>query len=386
MRFLKIAVIVSALLSFSGEAQAQKIFDQFDKPMPEISSMTEQQFIDASKPIDEPSKNDPALGYSLRIAKDWPWPADAGIGNLVANDDILGEIGRFYGPPTLTERSRIRIHALGLPYQMTVRQWLMQQMLTKGYNVQGVDIQSDRRAEALYVMIEGSDTYVVRVLAQINGKRVIVMEYYVPLERWEDEKAMQYHVIKSFALKQSVHEIVEPQESYRFLDISIINYPRSWKLVAPPVKTLDSMGIKLLNLGQIEDAYSTKAKLDGKIEVDMISVFSSETMEEAVDRYRAELSKSGLVIDDLIEQPTDFVLNPQFDFAETDVFKAIDPENKLIDYEFWQTVMLAGDYYYFITLLTPARDHDYFIWARNTQTYKLIMDMMKIEAETMTEN
>ncbi len=386
MKFSRIALFALALMCASGPASAQKIFDQFDKPMPEMPMMSPEVFESSTKPIDEPSPEDPALGYHLRIAKDWPWPADAGIANLAADDDILGEIGRFYGPPTLTERSRIRIHSMALPYQMTVRQWLMQQMLTKGYHVQGLDVQSERRAESLYVMIEGANTYVVRSLAQINGKRVIVMEYYVPQERWEEEKAMQSQVIKSFALKKSVREIVEKLDTYRFLDVSIVNYPRSWKLVAPQIKTMDAMGIKLLNLGQIEDAFGTKAKLDGKIEIDMISIFSSETLEQAIERYRTELGKSGLQVQDFIEMPPDFVLNPHFDFAETNVYKAIDPGNKLIDYEFWQTVLSAGDYYYFVTLLTPARDQDYFIWARNTQTYKLIMELMQVQEDSMTEN
>jgi hypothetical protein len=144
------------------------------------------------------------------------------------------------------------------------------------------------------------------------------------------------------------------------------------------------MNIGLLNLRKVETDYGDMARLDGKIEIDMVSIYATETMEEAVEEYRADLVKSGLAVGGFIETPADFVMNPYFDFAETNVYKAHDSENKMIDYEFWQTVTSAGDYYYFVSLLTPARDQDYFMWARNTQTYKLVIDMIEIEQDALS--
>jgi hypothetical protein len=290
------------------------------------------------------------------------------------------------GPPTLTERSRMQIHALGLDYQMTAQQWLMQHMLLKGYNVQGIEIHGEKSAEALYVLIENAESYVVRSLAILNGKRVIFLEYYIPIDRWHDEKIVQEQVVKSFALKQNVEESVEPLEVYKFLDIAVVQYPVTWKLVAQPIKTIERMKIKMLNLGKSQGEYEVKTKLDGKIEVEMVSAFTSETLEQEIERYRTDLDKSGLAVQDFVEAPEDFVLNPHFDFAETNVYKAADSENKLIDYEFWQTVLSSGDYYYFVSLLTPARDQDYFIWSRNTETYKMILGLMKPQEETMTDD
>lgn len=385
-RFALFAVSLVSLIFLGVPAHAQKIFEQFNKPMPKLTLMAEAKFTDMTQLIDEPASGDPALGYTIRIPKDWSIPKDGGVVNLSAENNILGEIGRFFGPPTLTERSRMQIHALGLDYQMTAQQWLMQHMLLKGYNVQGIEIHGEKSAEALYVLIENAESYVVRSLAILNGKRVIFLEYYIPIDRWHDEKIVQEQVVKSFALKQNVEESVEPLEVYKFLDIAVVQYPVTWKLVAQPIKTIERMKIKMLNLGKSQGEYEVKTKLDGKIEVEMVSAFTSETLEQEIERYRTDLDKSGLAVQDFVEAPEDFVLNPHFDFAETNVYKAADSENKLIDYEFWQTVLSSGDYYYFVSLLTPARDQDYFIWSRNTETYKMILGLMKPQEETMTDD
>jgi len=36
--------------------------------------------------------------------------------------------------------------------------------------------------------------------------------------------------------------------------------------------------------------------------------------------------------------------------------------------------MYSGEYYYFVTLLTPSRDEDYYSWARNTQTFRVLVE------------
>lgn len=378
--------VLALLLLSAAPAHAQKVFEQFSKPMPTIELAPPTTFDANTTLFEEPALGDPALAYSIRLPKDWTLPSDTSTVRLSSENNIIGEIGRYYGPPMMMEqRSTIEIHALGLDFQMSAQEWLMQYMLQQGYNFQGMEVHNDKKAEALYVLLDKGESYCVRALAVINGRRVILLQYFIPIERWHDEKAMQAQVVKSFDLKHIDDEAAEPMDSYKFLDISVLNYPKTWKLNAPPIKTIERMGARLLNLATVPDDYKTITKMDGKIDAELVSIYSTDTLEDEMEQFRAALEKSSLSVQDFIESPDDFVLNPVYDFAETNVYKASDSGNQLIEYEFWQTVLSAGEYYYFITLLTPARDQDYFIWLRNVGAYKLVLNNIEPRLDSIEQ-
>ena len=77
--------------------------------------------------------------------------------------------------------------------------------------------------------------------------------------------------------------------------------------------------------------------------------------------------------------------NKDFSFAATEVYKGIDSTNDSVDYELWFTVLVSGNYYFFLTLLTPARSESYVTWARNTEAYKLIIENTAPYVEELNE-
>ena len=260
---------------------------------------------------------------------------------------------------------------------MTAKQWLIQYLIANGYSTQGFKSWSSNRAEAVYVFAEGDISYVARSLAQINGGKVIFIQHLIPVDFWHDQKSFGQTMLYSFKPIHAIKEFVEEMEEHYFLDLATMTYPESWQLKMPEIRNIEHIKANLLNISEIEDGYKIVKRLEGKISVDMISFYAAESLDNQIEEYKRELVETGLVVGAEIEYSGYFDFDENIEYAETKVFEASDSNNAVIDYEFWMTTMAAGDYYFFVTLLTPARDEDFFKWSRNTQTYKVVSENIK---------
>lgn len=371
--------LVCFLAGYPAGAQAQNLTEQFNKPMPEFEPMPEADFMEASEEISQLFTGNKALDFKMRVPKDWIEADKVGVGDIKISNKILGEIKKYYGPPAMSSvRSYLTVEAEGLEFKMTTEQWFVQYLLSNGYNAQGMMNYGKNHSEAVYVFLQGSESYVVRAKARINGNRIVLVQYFVPLERWHDEKAMAARILESFTLLNSVENKIEDMQQYQFLDIAEFSYPVSWRLKALPVRSVDKMSVRLINSVMIDAGYGNmKERLDGEIDVDLISIYVTEALEDEIEAFKERMAEKNVLIGELIETRDDFLLSEDFDFVETQVFKAIDQSSEARDFEVWLTVMAAEDYYYFVSLVTQSRNQDYFLWARNSETYKLVVSQMK---------
>ena len=378
-RIIKVPLLGFVLLLFvSQPAFAQKVTEQFKKPLKTFELMPKAEFQEQTSLISKPMTDDEAVSYQVRIPKNWKESDEGGFGNVAVSDKVLGELDKFYGPPTLTERSRVEVEAAGLDYKMTAEQWMIQYLLNNGYNLQGMKAHNNERAEALYVLLENSVSFAVRAVAHINGERILFAQYFVPLERYHDEKAMQVRILETFKPTKRSDEFVEDMEEFQFLDLAKVKFPVSWTLRALPIRSIDRMKVEILSTAVVESAYeNAKTRLDGQIDIEMVSIFASDTLEEEIESYRADLAERGLVLGEVLERRDDFLFGDRFEFVDTQVYRVTNENNKLIEYEFWFTIMSAGDYYYFVSLFTASRDHDYLLWAKNSETYKLVASLVE---------
>ena len=111
---------------------------------------------------------------------------------------LLGPIARYVGPSNLLALSRVEISAMQLSQDITTRNWFLHYILTRNYTLTGMQLVSDTRVEAEYVLNEKGISYVVRTAAISNGSRMILVSYYVPEKFWEKEKELQEMAISSF--------------------------------------------------------------------------------------------------------------------------------------------------------------------------------------------
>lgn len=376
-----------ALCLFMGAkiSHGQEFLKNYAQPLPEISLLPVEEFNAKTILYEETPANDKSLSYRFRLPKDWKKPEDLAVTSYQVSDKILGEIVRFYGPPLLDTRSIFSIQAINLEYKLTATQWMLQYLLANGYTIQGMKEINEDRSEALYVKVENDVTYVIRAIAQINGKRVVLAQYIMPADNWEEEKHLQAQIMGTFELTHPVEELIEPMQKYHFLDLAEFNYPASWQYQGAPVNSAERVTFNLLNVASEQKIKWTKYKtLNGRIQADIVAYDLIDTPEEEIEKLKANLSKLGLIATEQLETRNDFRFNEGVEPVPVYIFKVTDSENNLLQYEYWILAMEAGDYFYFVSLVTPSRDEDFFIWARNTETYKLIIKMFTPLEDSLT--
>lgn len=378
LKVLVAGMVMGGLVLPSNIAPAQQLLKSYAQALPEIAPMPDKEFNDKTTLYEDVPAGDEALSYRFRLPADWKRPEDSALTSYQISNKILGEIVRYYGPPVIDKRSYFTLQAINLEYQLSAQQWLLQYLLSNGFTIQGIKEHNFKRAEALYVKVIESTTYVIRAVAQMNGRRVVMAQYFMPADNWEGEKQMQAQVMKTFELTYPITESVEEMTKYHFLDIAEFQYPVSWEFRAAPMKGADRMSFELLNI-QSEQKIDWKnyKTLDGRIQVDIVSYDSADSVPGEIDNLKRGLAKINLAVGDKFETFDDFKFSNELNAGAVDVYKAIDNQNSLLNYEYWIVPLEAGDYYYFVSLITPSRDDDFFIWARNTQAYALILSLIR---------
>ncbi len=332
--------------------------------------MPEADFLAQTGEFKETPFGDKYLTYAVRLPKGWT-KNESNISNAMEmSKKLLGEIASYYGPANLGERSTFKVQAAELDYQMTAKNWFTNYIFSRGYTLQAMTAHSDRKVEALYVALEKDITYIVRAVVEVNGPRIVMGIYSMPETRWEAEKSMQAAVLKSFHFPTPEPIRLEETRTYAFLDLLRFDYPKSWRLMAPSIYSIEAMDAKIINTNQ-------NGGLEGEVDVHVISTEVDTTLAEEVKRVQASLETKGLMIGKLIEQPQNYKLHEYIYFSRIEVYQANDKEKALVDYEYWIGVLMEDRYFYIVTMLTPSRNTDFAIWSRNGEAFKTVLQSLR---------
>ena len=168
---------------------------------------------------------------------------------------------------------------------------------------------------------------------------------------------MQAQALASFKLKNRDRQRVEDWETYPFLDQSYFDYPVSWTLSAPMIKSIERMRA-LLYTGV------NSGKPDGQINIYLTSKLLGTSLAEEVQRYKSRIDIPRYHLEGLIET-LDIPYADDMIFGTTEVYKMTPTPITMVHYELVVSVMEGEDYYYIVALLTPARHEEFYIWSRN---------------------
>ncbi|MCK5374207.1 MAG: hypothetical protein KAJ40_02885 [Alphaproteobacteria bacterium] len=356
------------------------IFERFKKDLPELPLASQEKFLELSKSVTKKPYGEDVLAYSMRIDKDWTEGVDRTSTNFILSEKLFLELSSYYGPPTISGRSRIVIEALNLEGNLTAEQWYIKYILEGGYTTEGFVAHSPNKVESLMVIMERDYSYYLRTLVMINGSKVIMVKYYIPAIFFQEQAVMQAMILNSFKLTYPVQRQYQEMLQYRFLDIAEFKYPAQWKIYARPVRSVDRLNAAVLNVRDGADNSSGKAvsaATEGKLDVTVISSAIKNTLIEEIAEYKKTIEADGMLIGKRIPEDYEFTYEKNIDFAITEVYKGMDTFENMSEYEFWFTVMVGGNYYYFMMLLTPSRNEMFGTWAENTENYKLMVANFK---------
>ncbi len=358
-----------------AQAAEKDIFSRFKKAMPELPLLSDEEFIEKTKPIDKKPYNEEVLAYSMRIDKEFEEGIDRSSSNFILSEKLFLELSSYWGKPTIAGRSRLVVEALNMEGKLTAEQWYIRYILEGGFTTEGFVTHSPNKVESLMVVMEKDYSYYLRTLVMINGSKVIMVKYYVPIHYIKEQAVMQAMVLSSFKLTHLKKRVYPPMVAYRFLDIAEFKYPPNWKVYAKPVRNVDRLDVTLVNMKEVRSGKGQvmSSLTEGKLDVTVVSSAVKNTLIEEIEEYKKRIEAEGMLIGERIKEDYDFKYANNIDFALTEVYKGIDSADNLSEYEFWFTVLVGGNYYYFILLLTPSRNELFATWADNTQNYKLML-------------
>lgn len=369
-----IIFVLTLILAFaaSGHARAQILDLEKIPHMNAMKLMDEKEFESLTKLHEEVPMGDTLLSYKIRLPENWTRGESYSPDKLPEKSvsiDILGSIARFDGPPEVNARSYFTLEALQLDYEITAESWFTNFILTNGYTIQGMNKISDRELDALYIYVENGISYMVRLAARINGPRIIVAKYYVPQFLYPKEKIMQEQAMQSFKLLNTDVKQIETRRRYDFLDQSHFDYPISWDVVNREIRTVERMRAEIYTMSESEE-------LNGRIRVLVVSRLLDTTLSSEVERFMGSFSVKNYELGGLIKS-YDFDFHPDMEFAKTEAYKLDPAVPTMMKYEFWASLLQNDDYYYIVTMLTPARDAEYFLWTKNVEAFRVVISSLR---------
>tara|TARA_R110002095_G_scaffold77641_1_gene66546 strand:- start:1481 stop:2683 length:1203 start_codon:yes stop_codon:yes gene_type:complete len=383
--FLNFLLLFSAIFfgllpsQANAQGRSQDIFERFKKPMPKLKLLTDEEFLEVTKPVEKEPYGDESLAYSMRIDKTWEDGVDRSSSNSVLSEKLFLELNSFLGKPTIAGRSRIEVQGLNMEGNLTAEQWYIRYILESGYTTEGFITHNVDKVESLMVVMEKDYSYYLRTLVMINGAKVIMVKYYVSIHYIQEQAVMQAMVLSSFNLTNKKERVFDSMVSYRFLDIAEFKYPPNWRVYAKPVRNVDRLDVTLLNMKEVAGPAGSVASstTEGKLDVTVVSSAVKNTLVEEINDYKKKIESEGMLVGEKLKENYDFKYADNIDFGLTEVYKGIDSADNLSEYEFWFTVLVGGNYYYFIMLLTPSRNESFATWADNSQNYKLMLAEFK---------
>lgn len=367
----------------SAEKGKNTTENQFSKPLPEIPYFSPESFNEKTVNYKKRPYDDDVLAYKVNVPKEWEQIAEKGSSNFVVSEKLFIELNKFFGPPRMEGRSRLEISAVQIDYDFTAEQWYTKYILESGYTLEGMKVHSDRKVESLMVVMEGDFSYYVRTLAIINGKKVILVQYYLPAAYWQEEAPMQASVLQSFDLINNKVEKIGEYKKYQFLDVADLEYPSSWYPIAPSMTSVERLSARFLNLkeGAIDGDDASKYRVselsglsEGHVDITIVLNSVNPSLIAEVENYKKELETSGIVVGKKIDIDPKFTFSPNLLFSVAEVYEAVDSRTDYISYELWFSLLAVGNYYYFVTLLTPSAKQNYVAWARNIRGYRHIVN------------
>ena len=355
---------------------AQNIDASKIKKIPHFNGLSDAQFTTQTDLYKDQPESDHFLSYTVRLPKGWrratgeKLTASVSGGSKSLTHLVLGKVGSYFSNGVDQFPSHFDIQAMSLDYNISTRNWFLNYIVSNGYTLEGMQQIDDTRVEALYVLVENDTSYVVRAIAQINGSRMVLASYSLPDERWQQERAFQEKCLNSFAFTNPEPVRIEKTLSYTFLDLLKFDYPSSWRLDADDASSTDEMDARLINSKDNEN-------LNGEINLRVISTDTEATLASEVQKIRQDLHLRGIEVGGLIEAPDDFKFPEHVYFHRVEVYDAHSKAGDFAKQEFWLAIMVEDRYYYIVDLLTPSRNANFVVWARNVEALQTVVANIK---------
>lgn len=358
------------LILGSGIAHAAGLYQMFRQNFPQIERLPVEQLMEMTEfKFEEAPFDDIYAGYRIFIPKGWLQAGEQQIRNTVRDDRVRGEVARFYSNPIIDERGTLTIRTYDLRFNTNAESWLIDYLIDFGYSVEGIETHGENHAQAVAVLLdEEGDDLKDWIVARINGTRVFLMTFSVPLRLFNGNQNLIASIAHTFDLLEE-----DPQEDFGTLEFIldefiVLNYSKDWSLIRSRTGRLDFSQIKLLNLGSQEKRY------DGIITFNLFQNEARQTsLVQDLDRTKKEVAELGFEFINKFEPgfELDYPVGQTLTIFETHQVRNIQSDNER--FEAWISVIKNDDHTYIVHMLTPNQTQDFAKWVENKSNFETVI-------------
>jgi len=356
---------ISSVYAYTGKSKIP--------PLGSEVNISKQEFESKSDLITVTPMKDEALAYKIRLPKGWQNLDDGGVVEG-SGAGILRQISLFTSPPRIEHRSIFRVRIIDLDSLITVDDWFISYMLEMGFSVEGINIKSPRLTRAQYTVFESGEPYIVRAAITTTGSRIILVEYLVHQEIYEQEKSEQIWAMSSFELLNPDTKAQIAMKTFNFVDIAKFDYPANWLIQAPEITDISRMEATTINTKNLRSGIYTEGdELLGRIDISIAAKDQGLTLADEINLLKEGLKSRNYKLGKFIETVEERGITPLISSSRIDVYEVEGVSKRLAGYEYWVGVLQTKGRYYLIRLTTVSRAENFKSWAENVETYRVLL-------------
>ncbi len=313
--------------------------------------------------------NNPELAYKILIPKGWESESIQAESKDL-NPNTLKPLAIFKGPEHGGANPFVQIQAVQLIREITAANWLRHYAIATERKLLAIKPISDNFADSVMEFLIDGHPFTARATASIDGDRLFFM-LNLALSSTYDKLAEIFGVpVVSFNLQRgSSKKSIEKHIPYNLDEIVRFNCPDSWKYRLVTEERPEGK--------EAADLFShdPDGNVCGRMRVKSVERNVSSGVETQIQDTISEYRDGNVIVDDLLESVEVEIGSDRFDTGVVKAFSAHVDGNE-IRQEVWVAVIEVPEYYIVVSLLTPFREQDFFLWAINRRAYDIVLETL----------
>jgi hypothetical protein len=324
-----------------------------------------------TKPYSMMPLNDMDLAFSIRVPTDWEADTSTDTISQELDQKILHNIARFKSPMIGIVRATLTIQALKLEHEISADNWLRNFIITNGYAPQGeINKEKDNIASAAFVWTSDETASAAYMRVIINGGKILVVRFDVPVFLQEFIGYLQKKSVESFQVAYEKNAPVETQKAFTLVDSVKFFYPISWSVTGSDFKDMNRLNVQLQNT----DSFG---KIQGFVNFVAVRRTRSASLNSETANIRHYINESfGLDVVSMKSSDKSDAYE-RFIFNRYEVYEVLSKDKRKRPQELHLVTLGDKEWYIFVFMITPMERDGLYTWARNLQTFKMMIRSIK---------
>lgn len=337
---------------------------------------------------------DNELAYEMRLPTNWGQSRFTQYGSPGKEKyEILTNIDRFFGPAIEDVRPFVWLEVERLQRLTTSELYLNAYFIKRGITPETMKVHDGHRAEALYLETRDYNTYVMRTLAVVNGDRLVLVTFGVPIAAYKTYRDLIGMTLTSYRPLQKIERGLEPVNKYKLLNVLTFDYPKRWIIRNENRKTSINPSVEFVLPTELNlTASEIRDQLNGVIIVNAwrhTPDYSRTVLEQSIVK---RLKQSRIEMQDVLQAEkqlpstvpglkitqTVYVGLIDSTTPTTEEFGIIQDRSSFPRQEIWVTTYENANYTAAVTLVSWPQTKNYQNWSYNVISYQAILDSLKL--------